>query len=58
MENEVCYALAKDKTTLTQEKKLMLSIDIHYCFSKVLPEYYTQISKPTFRLPLTVAVGY
>ena len=36
----------------------MLSIDIHYCFSKVLPEYYTQISKPTFRLPLKVAVGY
>ena len=36
----------------------MLSIDIHYCFSKVLPEYCTQISKPTFRLPLKVAVGY
>ena len=32
----------------------MLSIDIHYCFSKVLPEYCTQISKPTFRLPLKV----
>ena len=35
----------------------MLSIDIHDFFSKVLPEYCTQISKPTFRLPLKVAVG-